>query len=176
MKRSTLARVVGIGAAAAVVLVGCGGDGSSSSTSFVTISTPSTAVDPCTVTPAEPLPLVVTWNAEPALREGGTTTWNITVRNTSTGPLAVPFATSQVADMTMRQNGTVVYQYSEDRTFQQVEECRRLPVGASFTIRLPEERPFTAAPGTYNLEVEVLVAGQPIVVRDFVAVGQGEDN
>lgn len=172
MKRMRVAG--GVLAVVAVVLAGCGGGGDSAAT---TLTLPSTTVpvDPCDVVPAEPLPLAVTWSADPPLRQGQTTVWTIVVRNTSMGPLAVPFATGKQADIVMRTADDVeVYRYSQDRTFNPAGECRRLPVGASFRITLPEERPFVVAPGTYRLELVVDIAGQPVSQRDFVAVGQPE--
>lgn len=160
----------------ALALAACGGDDTvdpGNTTTSVTNAPPTVTVpnpDLCAQQPEGPLPVELTWQADPALQEGATTIWTIRVRNTAITPIGIPFATAQQADVVLRLAGTEYYRWSKDRTFAQVASCKTLPVGASYTIRLPEERPFTVLPGTYNLEIVLTVDGEPISQTDFVAV------
>ncbi|HMC71616.1 MAG TPA: BsuPI-related putative proteinase inhibitor [Mycobacteriales bacterium] len=93
----------------------------------------------------------VTFTPDP-LRPGPVT-WTVTVTNDTSSILHLTFPTGQHADVTLSQNGNVVYQWSRGIAFTQIVSDEDVKPGGSAAYTL--EGRLDIAPGTYQLHAVV---------------------
>jgi hypothetical protein len=95
----------------------------------------------------------VTFTPDP-LRTGAPVTFTVTVTNDTTKALDLTFSTGQRADVTLSQNGTVVYQWSRGTMFTQMVGHEHVDAGGNHAFTL-EARTFDVPAGTYSLHAVV---------------------
>ena len=112
----------------------------------------------------------ITYTPDPL--KPGPVTWTITVTNDSDRDLKLTFPSGQRADVTLRREGAVVYQWSRGQLFTQVVGHETIPSGGNTAYTLAGE--LDVAPGAYDLTATVTCTGtEPLTVTRTVTVESG---
>jgi hypothetical protein len=164
---SVIATVIATAIALTLLAAGCGGDDSGDTADVgspggAAVGDPSIPIcPPPNIATIDPEALEVEAGPVEPLVSGQPATWEVTITNTTDGPVPLVFSSSQQAEILLSEDGEPVYQWSADRAFSQELRCQTLEAGEVYTVQLAETNPLDVPPGEYVLTARTITAPFP---------------
>lgn len=113
----------------------------------------------------------VTVEPDPAVA-GADATWTLEIANTSEEAVELTFSSSQRGDVTLLQDGEAAWRWSDEMAFTQALEEVEIVAGERETFELAGT--VDAAPGTYDVVVELTASPRVARIRGEIDVVEGD--